>query len=265
VRVFLALTAVWSIGVFTSRAFTAPTADEIIHKLIARSAAANDQKNAFAYQRVSRVDYLDDRGEVKKNAVRVYEVAPSHGKPHSRLVQINGRSATEKDEANRSAARETGDKSRSLELSEELLLRYRYTLRGEDTCAQRRVWVLDFTPKEDLQNDAFLDKLINAMHGTMWVDQEDYELARLDVHLGKRVSFFGGLAGAIDKLDLQIIQKRVHPSVWLSEALTLDFSGRKLFTPIRLKCFENCSGFRKVSDQQAKDDQPLSLKGLTGG
>jgi hypothetical protein len=53
--------------------------------------------------------------------------------------------------------------------------------------------------------DGFLDKLVNAMQGTMWVDQEEYELSKVDVHLSRKLSFFG-LLGGIEKLDLQMVQ-----------------------------------------------------------
>jgi hypothetical protein len=45
---------------------------------------------------------------------------------------------------------------------------------------------------------------------------------------------------------MQVFQKRLAPDVWLREAITLDFVGRKFFSPVRLRCIENCSGFRKV-------------------
>jgi hypothetical protein len=223
-----------------------PTAEEIIDKVKARSAAAEAEKSKFAYQRISRVDYLDDQGEVRKNSVRIYEVAPVDGRPVSRLVQINGRAPSPQAEAKRSAARETGDKTRNLALGEDLLGRYEYKLIGEENIADRKAWLLEFSPKRNAVDDGFIDKLLNAMHGTMWVDQEDYELSKIDVHLGRKVSFFGGLAGAIEKLDLHLVQKRVDATTWLTEGLSLDFTGRKLFTPIRFRCFETCSDFRKA-------------------
>lgn len=235
------------IALGVARSLGAPSAEEIIEKVKARSAEAETRKINFAYQRTSRVDYLDDEGKVKKNSVRVYEVGPMNGLPYSKLVQVNGRPATPQQESKRSAARETGDKTRNLALGEELLCRYNYELRGEETVGGRNTWVLGFKPRSGVREDGFIDKLVNAMSGTMWVDQEDYELAKMDIHLGKKISFFGGLAGAIEKLDLQLVQKRVDSTAWLTEGLSLDFTGRKLLTPVRFRCFENCTDFRKVS------------------
>jgi hypothetical protein len=231
-------------GILVTRAFAAPGADEIIAKVKERSAIAAREKNSFAYQRVSRTDYLDENDQVKRNSVRIYEVAPVNGEPVSKLVQVNGRAP--KKEPPRSAAREAGDKSRNLALGDDLLTRYEYEFRGEEQIAGRNAWVLAFKPKHGAPEEGFLDKLVNAMQGTMWVDQEEYELSKVDVHLSKKLTFFG-LLGGIEKLDLQMAQKRLNSQAWLTEALTLDFTGRKLFTPIRFRCVENCSDFKKAA------------------
>jgi hypothetical protein len=238
-------------GVLLSRTFATPTADEIINRVKARAAEAASEKNKFAYQRISRVDYFDEKGEVKKNSVRVYEVAPVDGQPVVKIVQINGQ-AVEPREPKRSAARDTGEKARNLALGDELLGRYQYKLVGEDTVADRATWVLEFKLKPGTVEDGFMEKLLNAMQGRMYVDKQEYELAKIDLHLAKRIGFFGGLAGAIDKLDLQMIQKRIDSQSWLTEAMTIDITGRKLFTPMHLRCFENQTGFRKVSPLASK-------------
>jgi hypothetical protein len=230
-------------GIFLTRALAAPTAEEIIQKVKERSANAAREKNSFAYQRVSRTDYLDENEQVKRNSLRIYEVAPLNGEPVSKLVQVNGRPP--KKEPPRSAAREAGDKSRNLALGEDLLSRYEYELRGEEQIAGRNAWILAFKPTRNAREDGFVDKLVNAMQGTMWVDQQEYEISKVDVHLSRKLSFFG-LLGGIEKLDLQMVQKRLNSQAWLTEALTLDFTGRKLFTPIRFRCVENCSDFKKV-------------------
>jgi hypothetical protein len=231
-------------GILFTRTFAAPTADEIISKVKERSAQSAREKNSFSYQRVSRTDYLDDNDQVKRNSVRVYEVSPVNGEPVSKLIEINGHPP--KKEPPRSAAREAGDKSRNLALGDDLLSRYRYELRGEDDIAGRKTWVLAFKPNPAAPEDGFLDKLVNAMQGTMWVDEGEYELAKVDIHLSKKLSFFGVLGG-IERLDLQMVQKRLTPEAWLTEALTLDFTGRKLFTPIRFRCVESCADFKKVA------------------
>jgi hypothetical protein len=237
----------------------APDVQEILRKFIEH--ADNDQlaerRNAISYQRTSRVEYLKDDGSVKKNVLRVYKVFPENGQSVTKLVSVNGRPAKEKEEKQRSAARETGEKSRGLDISDDLLSRFEFSFLREEKFVGRPAWVLAFKPKAGAPNDEFFDKFINAMAGSLWIDQEDYQLAKADVHLSKRIAFFGGLAGAIDKLDLTLIQRRLEPALWLGEAIQIDFTGRKLFTSMRFRAFENCSDFKATSAEQAKADLPV--------
>jgi hypothetical protein len=231
----------------------APDVQEILRKLVERSEAVDavQRRNQIAYQRTSRVEYLNDDGSKKRDVVRVYKIAPENGKPVTRLVSVNGRPAADKQDKKRSAARETGEKSRTLTLTEDILSRFEFTFVREEQFASRPAYVLSFVPKADAKDDSFLDHLVNAMAGTFWIDKEDYQLAKADIHVSKRVSFFGGMAGAIDKLNLTLIQRRIEESVWLGEAIHIDFAGRKLFSNIKFRCFENCANFQRMPEQHA--------------
>jgi len=232
---------------------TAPDVQDILRKLVERSEAADavQRRNQIAYQRTSRVEYLNDDGSKKRDVIRVYKIAPEDGKPVTRLVSVNGRPAADKEDKKRSAAREAGEKSRTLTLTEDILSRFEFTFVREEQFASRPAYVLSFVPKADAKDDSFLDRLVNAMAGTFWIDKEDYQLAKADIHLSKRVSFFGGVAGAIDKLNLTLIQRRIEESVWLGEAIHIDFAGRKLFSNIKFRCFENCANFQRMPEQHA--------------
>jgi hypothetical protein len=240
-------------------ASVAPDVQEILRRFIANGedAKLSERRAAIAYQRTSRVEYLNDDGTVKRNQTRIYKIFPQDGRSVTRLLTVNGRPAKEKSEKQRSAARETGEKSRTLSVSGDLLARFDFTFVREERFAGRPTWVLAFSPKADAPEDEFFDKFINAMAGKLWIDQEEYQMAKAEVHLSKRVSFFGGLAGALDKLDLTLIQRRIEPAVWLGEAIQIDCSGRKLFSTMRFRCFENCSGFEKVSSDHAQADLPV--------
>ena len=235
------------------QATSAPDVDEILRRLIEHSEDPQvvARRNSVAYQRTSRVEYLNDDGTKKRDTIRVFKIAPENGKPVTRLVSVNGRPAADKLDKKKSAARETGEKGRTLSLTEDIISRFDFTFLREEHFASRPAWVLSFVPKKNAPSDSFMDRLINAMSGTFWIDQEDYQLAKADIRLSKRVSFFGGIAGAIEKMDLTLIQKRIDASVWLGEAIHIDFAGRKLLSDIRFKCFENCSDFRVVPEQHA--------------
>jgi len=256
VRIWLVvLLCVW---VLPNRGFSSPTAEELVEKFVAacEDPSINAKRNEFAYRRASQVNYLDAQGKSKNKVERIYQIKPVDGEPVTKLLMINGKPAVEKEETQRSAARQTGEKSRTLHFTKELMGRYQFRL-GEDTRMDGRVlYVLHFSPRPGAESNGFFDKLINAMHGTLWIDQEDSQLMKADIHLGQKISFFGGIAGAIEKLDLSLVQKRLEPGVWLPQFTFIDFDGRKLLSDLRFQCIENCAEFHKVTVAQSNSNTP---------
>lgn len=231
--------------------------DEILEKFIAASEDESilARRNSYSYTRSSTIEYLKEGGEIKNRVRRVYEITPEDGKPVTRLILLNGRPASENDEK-KSSARETGEKSRRLSISGDLLERYEFSLKGMAKFNSRPVYALVFEPKPGVESDGFFDRLINSMHGELWIDAEEFQLAKADVHLTKKVSFFGGIAGAIEKLDLSFSQRRLQQGVWLPETTIIDFDGRKLFSDIRFRCFELCERFEDRHSRQANATVP---------
>jgi hypothetical protein len=217
------------------------------------------RRNAIAHARESRVDYLDEAGQVKKRAVRKYQVSPAGGQPVTKLVSINGKPARDEDERH-SKSRETGEKSRSLSLSPELLNRFDFQHGGEETIEGRKMWMLRFSPKEGVDGEGMFERLVGAMSGILWVDAEEHQLAKAEIYLGRKVSFFGGIAGAIDRMDLTFVQRRLEPNLWIGESAFIDFSGRKLFSGIRFRCYETYSEFHKAGEAEAAAPETLSAR-----
>jgi hypothetical protein len=246
-------------GVFARTGFAESlTADQIIEKFIAASedSASTAKKNCFGYRRSSQVDYLDSQGKTKNKVERIYQVKPVNGKPMTKLLLINGKPAVEREDSRRSPARQTGEKSRTLHFDKELMEHYQFTLAEPAVMDGRRLHVLRFSAKSDAESDGFFERLLNAMQGTLWIDQEDFQLVKADVHLGQKISFFGGLAGAIEKLDLTLVQKRLEPGVWLPELTLINFNGRKLFSDMKFRCIESCAQFEKTSMVHNSDSRP---------
>lgn len=244
---------------FASARAAQPDVESIVRKLGEQGAdpVLSAERNAVAYTRESRVDYLDDADRVKKRAVRKYLVSPVNGEPVTTLLSVNGKPANEDDDQRRSRARETGDRTRSLSLSHELLSRFDFTFAGEEMLAGRKAWMLRFLPKAGVEAEGFFERLVGAMSGILWVDAEENQLAKAEIFLARKVSFFGGIAGAIERMDLTFVQKRFEPDLWVGESAFIDFAGRKLFSAVRFRCYETYSEFRKVQAQQQSSQQTV--------
>ena len=94
------------------------------------------------------------------------------------------------------------------------------------------------------------DRLLNRISGTLWIDAEEFELARADLVLRSEVNLFGGIAGSLRKLAYSMVRTRVAEGVWIGTLTSGDFEGRKLLDSMRIKTRSRAENFR-----------PLAIKG----
>jgi hypothetical protein len=229
------------------------TVDAILERCVKASSApeVHKMKHAFAFKRSSEVIYQNQDGSTRNKVTRVYEVKPKDGELDTKLLTVNGKAPSESEMQKSSNVRETGEKSRKLEVNAELIARYLFTLGPSEVMNGRPVYTVYFRPRPDAPSNAFFDKLINAMFGELYIDQEDFQVLKATAHLSKRISFFGGIAGAIEQLDLSIVQRRIERGVWVPELTLIDFNGRKLFSDLKFRCEERCGEYQKVAAENA--------------
>ena len=111
----------------------------------------------------------------------------------------------------------------------------------------RPALVISFKPKAaGLAVKKIEDRMLNKLAGTIWVDEQEYEIIQADLHLSEKVSLWGGVLGVLDKLNFYVVRRRVEDGVWFNQASTVLIEGRKLFDALRLRTKEEASGFKKV-------------------
>jgi hypothetical protein len=81
----------------------------------------------------------------------------------------------------------------------------------------------------------------------MWIDVDEFEVARADLQLGSEVDFLGGVIGCLRKLAYTITRTRVAEGVWLHSASAGDFEGRKLLDSMRIKTRSESTNFRLMA------------------
>ena len=75
----------------------APDVDAILRKLVENSEDPQvvSRRNSIAYQRTSRVEYLNEDGTKKRDTIRVFKISPENGRSVTRLISVNGRPAAD--------------------------------------------------------------------------------------------------------------------------------------------------------------------------
>jgi hypothetical protein len=248
---------------------TQPRADEIVKKALERAKWDDEQKvdTRYTYTQRSTTDELDSKEKVRKHEERLFHVLPIDGGPYSRLIQKDGKPLTEKEArleqererkfrqrlADRKRRKERGDEDEEdININEELVSKYRFTLSGRETLNGRAAYVLSFEPRSsDLPVKRRLDRLLNKVAGRAWIDEQDYEISRVDLHLAENVSAWGGLLASVRKFLLRVEQIKLDESTWLPSYVDAYIDGRILIKSFHMKLKQQNGDFRKLSPEGA--------------
>ena len=212
-----------------------PEISQLMHEVETRQKAAEKIQKDYLYHAADRVEELDRHGSIKKTRTREYDAFWTEGVPVHKLTKKDGKALSpeeQKKEAERidkvvAKAREKRTKaeakgketdpygneevtvSRFLELGSFTNAR-RVTLNGRKTIA------VDYAgdPKAKTRNR--MENVIRDMAGTIWVDEEDRALARVEGRFLNTFKIGAGLVVNIQKgTNFSLEQRKINDEVWL--------------------------------------------------
>ena len=211
---------------------------EIIAKAVDRAGKAEAKAGlpGYTYTKCTVTEELDASGNVKDRKSKVYRVIFRDGATYLKLMEVNGRTAQgdlKKQAENELNVRHMLGKSKSANsankdnfLTPELVTRFDFTLVGESVINGRQAYQVNFRVKNpEPAVHRIIDRLLNRISGTLWIDAQEFEVARADVQLGSEVNLFSGIAGSLKKLAYSITRTRITDGLWLSTESAGDFEG----------------------------------------
>lgn len=202
----------------------------------------------YMYRSVETEEDSDGHGGTKKRTVRVYHVFWLQGVPVRRLLSKDGKELTpeelkkederidkevakakERREKNDAKGKQTsprGDEevtvSRMLELGSFSNGR-RVSLGGRDTIA------VDYVGDPKAKTRSRMEDVIRDLAGTVWVDEEDKRIVKLEGRFLNAFKIGAGLLVNIRKgTSFAMEQKKVNGEVWLPVRITAQGSGRAM-------------------------------------
>ncbi len=240
-----------------------PSASEVIRRMLERAqAVARDELGThYAYQKRSLLAHLDAAGQTFKSEEKFYEVTLVAGFPFDRLVRIRGRELTPEELRKeqlkverfqqRFSSRNVTNMAARKEawVTPQLLEKFDFVVKERVVMNDRPALVLTFSPKKGkLQEKAVSDKLLNRMAGTVWIDEQDAEAAKLSVNLTDSI-YLGwfGMLGSLSGCELSLDRKRMPEGVWVNARQILQIQCRKLTSTMRFRSTEESSEFKKVA------------------
>jgi hypothetical protein len=253
------------LGQSPAGASVALTASEIVQKAVDRG--QQDQQGSvpdFIYRKSTVTEELDTAGKVKEHREKLYEISYRDGLSHATLLQVNGHAPSEADlkqqSDNEMSVRQlTGDKKKNGDnrenfLTAELVARFDFTFIGTTNLNGRTTYQVAFQPKNpQLPVRHMVDRLLNQLSGTIWIDAGEFEVARAEVSLSKEVNLLGGIIGSLKKLSYTLERTRVADGVWFSTLANGDFLGRKLLDPTHIKTKSQSVHFHKLAQSGETD------------
>jgi hypothetical protein len=243
-----------------ARGAETPTAGQIIERTIthARDAEIRPNATAYTYTKETVTEEMDAKGKVRERQHRVYEASFRDGTTHLKLLTVNGRpprqaelkEQQEREKTTRRLAGQTrgGQPSRRDNLlTPELVSRFEFRLTGQSMLDGRPTYLLEFHPKAPTTAPRhMMDRLLNRISGTLWIDVAESEIARADIRLDSEVDLLGGLAGSLKKLAFTFVRTRLEEGVWFNTSSNGDFEGRKLLDSLRIRTCSQCTDFKPL-------------------
>jgi hypothetical protein len=250
---FLKLTAVLTAATLgaTTTAHSQPppslSAGEIIERALRRSEGQNERLmgRVLTTEMFEVTEKLDSSGSVKSRQEDLFLTTLYDTHPFFEKVRVDGRKLTAKEQSAekrrmekflRELEREKGKdtftnpKGNRVDFNRDLIGRYRTKLAGRESIHGREAFVIEFEPKDGkLPANRRIDYALNKSNGKLWVDVEDYGVARVEFHLVEPVKLWAGLLGKVTQLDGSIETVRHDEGFWLPRELKLYFNGRILF------------------------------------
>jgi hypothetical protein len=230
-------------------------------------------RSRYTYQeKETRYTYGPD-GKVAKTQVRIYEVVPSPEPEltYRRLVSEDGvppADLAKRDAEQRRKEREWLARSELAGLDErearrrkqeiedrkeqavvnELTSIYEFRMTGREAIDGRPAIVFTFEPRPAYNPLTPQGRIIKNFHGQAWVDEEDFELARLKVEVLETTSVkFGFIVRLLKGSRGTIERRKIGGEAWLPTYSRFTGSGRVLFVArIEVDEENEYSSYRKM-------------------
>lgn len=241
------------------------SAEEIVRKAVvhAQAVKADRRRAGYAYTKQVVVEDLDTRGRITETKEKVFQFTSGLGSLEQ--IKINGRVADgaqlkkEEDRTLREGPQLGDAKTAKRDdhwekyLTPELVSKYHFTLLERKLLNGRPTYVIRFQPLSGvLPVRQMADRLLNQLTGTIWIDEQEFEIARADICAQSKVTLGGVMEvlGSLKKFTFALERIRLEEGIWFNRLASGDFEGRKLLDTTHVKTRSETSNFHKASAEK---------------
>lgn len=219
-------------------------AQQDVATIIRKSVEANDRD----WKANPLYDY--DERDHDAQGTKTYEVTDVLGSPYERLTAIDGREldASQKAEQQKKydqmlsqrkaespaqrakrIAKFQADRHRDHEMLEQLTKAFDFTLKGEQSMGEHKVYVLNATPHSGYRPPSRNAQVLLGMQGTLWIDEATYQWVKVEAHVIRPVRIEGFLAQVEPGTKFELEKSPVEGDIWLPVHYAMTASAKVLY------------------------------------
>jgi hypothetical protein len=242
-------------------------------KEIVKRAMERDERNlamldTYMYERKTKIRTFEKDGRLKEDNEKVHEVFHVDGSEIERLLMKNGKPLSPKEEAEEQKRvdkeiskiknespkdrakrrRETDkDKKEEIEARKEVLEAFRFEMEGEKEIRGRMCWGIRGVPMPGFTGKGRRADQMKKLTGLVWVDQQSYELTRMELDTHDTFAFGWFLLRLQPGAKIRVDQTLINDEVWLPKEVDVRADARLLGKMLRLGIEIRFDKFRKFS------------------
>lgn len=165
------------------------------------------------------IKQLDKHGNVKSTEIKTYDINFYFGEFYPRLVQVDDKPLSEKDQKKedeklqkfldkrRKESEEDRQKRKEKEKKEreegrafvrDVVNAYDFRLVGDDQVSGEETWVIEATPRKDFKPTQPHADILKKIKGRIWIEKKEYNWVKVE-------------AEAIDTISFGLFLFRIHP------------------------------------------------------
>lgn len=256
-----------------------PDVETLMKAIVANQEKIEELREHYTFRETETESKLDDKGKVKESKTKVYEVTPVAGEFIQRLIIEDDKalSPSELEKEDRKVQKEVEKALKRREKEEKKRARSEgeederditilsFLRLCEITSVRREVFrgheviAFDFEPRENVKPKGRAETLVSKLAGTMWVDEDAQQIARLEARLMDSFKIGGGLfASVAPSTAIAFEQEKVSGELWLpSYAEANIFAKVFLFAKFNRSVVTRFSDYKKYNiDSQYELEKP---------
>ncbi len=237
------------------------TAPQIIEKAHEAAKRNGMGEAVFSFLRRATIEDLGSKGKIRKGYTKTYraytdrrehEMIRVDGKPASHR-QVAREQARNRERQRRYLARKKAGGTntsenlvtKNVELYQEKFIPI---LVGVESVNARPAYVIQLRPNTDHKlKSKIVNRFMNQFDAKLWVDKDEFHIARIDAKLKKPVTFLGGLVGAVNAINISISEKRLASDAWVDEIVSANFDARMFWKTYRFRMKSESSNFESAT------------------